>query len=474
MMGSSFPASPNQCEAHPTTRLLAIDDEPQILELVTAALENERVEVLTASSSERGLDLFFENRPRIVLTDLRMPGMSGMDILERIIAEDPGTEVILMTGHYSTDSAVEAIQKGACDYLTKPLAVEKLQAKVRQLLDQAGERRRALQLEHELIGAYQFEGIIGRSPAMLDLFSKIRRIAPHFRTVLVTGATGTGKELAARALHRSSPVAHKPFVVCNCSAIVDTLFESELFGYVRGAFTGANQDKAGLFEAANGGTAFLDEIGELPLAAQAKLLRVLQNQEVQRVGSPMPRKIDVRVIAATNRDLKSMVREKTFRDDLFYRLAMVEIRLPRVTDRKEDIPLLQRHFLDRFAQQYNKNVKGITRRAQRMLSGYSWPGNVREMENVIGSACMVAEGAAIDIEDLPEELRVSTVEAHEDGHSEELVSLEELERRHVLRVLEQMNGNKNRTAEVLGISRTTLYSLLAKIEAAGKEALAAK
>jgi transcriptional regulator with PAS, ATPase and Fis domain len=188
----------------------------------------------------------------------------------------------------------------------------------------------------------------------------------------------------------------------------------------------------------------------------------------------LPRKIDVRVIAATNRDLKSMVKEKTFRDDLFYRLAMVEIRLPRVTDRKEDIPLLQRHFLDRFAQQYNKNVKGITRRAQRMLSGYSWPGNVREMENVIGSACMVAEGAAIDIEDLPEELRVSTVEAHEDGQSEELVSLEELERRHVLRVLEQMNGNKNRTAEVLGISRTTLYSLLAKIEAAGKEALAAK
>jgi DNA-binding NtrC family response regulator len=366
-------------ETIPTIKLLAIDDEPQILELVTAALHGEGLQILTASDPESGLRLFFEHRPRIVITDLVMRGVDGMQILETIIAADPGTEVILMTGHYSTDSAVEAIQKGACDYLTKPLTIEKLQGRIRQLLDQAGERRRALQLEHELVGTYQLEGIIGRSPAMLDVFSKIRRVAPHFRSVLVTGATGTGKELAARALHRSSPVAHKPFVVCNCSAIVETLFESELFGYVRGAFTGANQDKAGLFEFADGGAVFLDEIGELPLAAQAKLLRVLQNQEVQRVGSPATRKIDVRVIAATNRNLKAMVADKTFRDDLYYRLAMVEVRLPRLVERKEDIPLLQRHFLERFSQQYNKKIAGITRRAQRILGAYSWPGNFREM-----------------------------------------------------------------------------------------------
>lgn len=451
--------------ANPLVTLLVIDDDPRILELVTAALEQEELRVLTAPGPAVGLELFLQERPHIVLTDLMMPGMSGMEVLERIMAADPAAEVIVMTAHYSTDSAVEAIQKGACDYMTKPVNLARLRERVKELLAEAARRRHALQLERELIETYQLEGIIGRSPLLLDVFAKIRRVAPHFRSALVTGPTGTGKELVARALHRFSPVSSKPFVVCNCSAIVETLFESELFGYVRGAFTGANQDKAGIFEFANSGIVFLDEIGELPLNAQAKLLRVLQNQEIQRVGSPVARKIDVRVVAATNRDLKAMVAEKTFRDDLYYRLATVEVKLPRLAERKEDLPLLQRYFLERFAGQYKKNIAGITRRAQSLMARYHWPGNVRELENTIGSACMVAEGSVIDIHDLPEDLREGSAQ----DASDDMVSLEMVERRHVLRVLERLDGNKNRAAEVLGVSRTTLYNILNKVAATQRE-----
>lgn len=440
--------------------LLAIDDEPHVLELISEALQQEGLEIITANEPEAGLKLFFERRPQVVITDFMMPKLNGMEVLQKIVAVDPGAEVILMTANYSTDLAVEAIQKGACDFVTKPLDLERLRSRVKQLLVDAEVRRRALQLDYELLANYEVEGMIGRSPLVLDVTAKLRRIAPHFRSVLLTGQTGTGKELAARALHRFSPGASKPFAVCNCSAIVDTLFESELFGYVRGAFTGANQDKIGLFEFANGGTVFLDEIGELPLGAQAKLLRVLQNQEVQRVGSPVPRKVEVRVVAATNRDLRAMVAEKRFRDDLYYRLAMVEVTLPRLADRKEDLPLLQRHFLERFAAQYNKDISGITRRGQALLARYHWPGNVRELENVIGSACMLAQGPAIDINDLPEHIRTGTAS---DPDDDDMVSLEAVEHRHVLRVLAAVDGNKNRAAEILGISRATLYNILAKI-----------
>ena len=443
-------------------KLLAIDDTRPNLELIAEAIAQDGLEILTACDAETGLELFLNSHPNIVLLDLVMPDVNGMELLERIIAADPGVDVILMTAHYSTDSAVQAIQKGACDYLTKPLDLAKLRSRISGLLAEAEKRRQVLQLDHALIDAYQFEGMIGRSPAMLDTFAKVRRVAPHFQTVLVTGATGTGKELVARALHRRSPNGAGPFAVCNCSALVETLMESELFGYVRGAFTGATQDKVGLFEYANGGTVFLDEIGEMPLSAQAKLLRVLQEKEVRRVGSPVSHTVDVRVIAATNRQLRAMVADKQFREDLYYRLAMVEISLPRLADRKEDLPLLQKRFVEKFAAQYGKRINGITRRAQLRMATYTWPGNVRELENVVGNAAMMTEGSTIDLGDLPEALR-----SHPEGtvgEDEILISMEQAQNRHLTRVLEQVGGNKVRAAEILGVSRTTLYEMLGRMK----------
>ncbi len=389
-----------------------------------------------------------------------MPGVRDWEMLDGLLAIDPGVEVILMTAHYSTESAVQAIQKGASDYLNKPIGVEKLRSRISSLLSEAESRRRTLEIDHELLDACQFEGIVGRSAVMLDVFAKIRRVAPHFQNVLVSGPTGTGKELVARALRKLSPSSNGPFAICNCSAIVETLLESELFGYVRGAFTGANRDKVGVFEFANQGVVFLDEIGELPLPAQGKLLRVLQNSEIQRIGSPAPRTVDVRVIAATNRNLRSLVAQGKFREDLFYRLSMVEVSLPRLIDRREDMPLLQRHFVEKFALKYNKPVTGITRRAQNRMALYNWPGNVRELENVIGNACMMVEGPVIDIQDLPEPVRsqwggMATPD-------ENLAPMHEMQRRHVLRVLDHVGGNKAQAAEILGISRATVYQLLSQ------------
>ncbi len=442
--------------------LLAIDDSAENLELVRAALEPMDVEVLTAVDPRVGFATFQKIRPRVVLLDLIMPHQSGIEILERIVTLDPVTDVILLTSHYSPESAVEAIQKGASDYWTKPLDVEKLRTRISGLLGDAARRRATLRLDRELLDAYQFEGLVGRSPLMLDVFARIRRIAAHFRTVLVTGATGTGKELVAQALHRRSPVSKGKFAVCNCSALVENLLESELFGYVRGAFTGALQDKPGLFEHADGGTIFLDEIGELSPSAQAKLLRVLQNRQVQRVGSVTPRSIDVRVVAATHRDLKAMVRSGQFREDLYYRLAIVEITLPSLASRREDLPLLQRHFVEKFAAEYGKPIFGLTRRAQTVMAAYQWPGNIRELENVIGNACMMAEGNLIDGSDLPENLRAPV--SLGTTSTEPLLSMEEMQKRHVLHVLEAVGGHKARAAEILGIGRATIYQMLSKMK----------
>lgn len=441
--------------------LLAIDDDPQTLELISDLLENEGLEISTATDAETGFELFLEQRPRVVLLDFVLPKVHGTELLERMIAADPAVNVILITGHYSTESAIEAIQKGACDYLTKPLDVRRLRERIASVLSEAELRRRTLLLDQELLKACQFEGIVSRSPLMLEVFAKIRRVAPHFKTILISGATGTGKELVARALHQLSPSQNDRFVPFNCSGLVESLAESELFGYVRGAFTGAAQDRAGLFESADRGTIFLDEVGELSAGAQAKLLRVLQDHQVRRVGATASRPIDVRVIAATNRDLKAMVRDGQFREDLYYRMAVVEIALPPLASRREDLPLLERFFVQKFSSEYKKVVAGLTRRAQSRLATYPWPGNVRELENVIGNACMMTEGKFIDINDLPEKLRGPLND--QTATDEAYLSLEEVQRRHVLRVLELVGGNKLRAANILGVGRATIYQLLARM-----------
>ena len=445
-------------ESHLVT-VAAIDDDQGSLDLIQAALKTQPVEVLVYTDPDIGLKAVLERRPQIVLLDLMMPGTNGLEVLDRIVEVAPETEVILITGQYSPESAVQAIRRGASDYITKPINLNLLRQRITKLVAEEQQRQAALQLDSELLKTYQFEGMIGRSPLMLQVFARIRRIAPHYRTALITGASGTGKELVASALHRLSPVANNRLAVCNCSAIVETLFESELFGHVRGAFTGAAQDKVGLFEFAQGGTVFLDEIGEISLEMQSKLLRVLENREIQRVGSPAVKKVDVRVIAATNRNLQELIAEKKFREDLYYRLSMVEIELPRLSDRREDLALLEPFFIEQFAEQYGKSFKGITPRAQIVLARYGWPGNIRELRSILGSACMMAEGEMIDVRDLPERIRTRAAETRNEDPNQ-MLPLAEMERRHVLRVLDQVGGNKVQAAKILGINRATVYRIV--------------
>ena len=454
----------------PSVKLVAIDDTPASLELVSEALQQEGLAIFTATDPEEGLDLIFQEHPQIVLLDLVMPKLSGLQVLERIVDFDPAIDVILMTAHYTTETAVEAIQKGASDYLNKPISVAGLRTRVEKLLADVRRRQRALQLDSELLETSRFEGMIGRSPLMWDLFARIRRVAPHYRSALITGPTGTGKDLVAKALHNLSPAASGRFVTCNCSAVVETLFESELFGYVKGAFTGAAGDKMGLMEFAHGGTLFLDEVGDMPLSTQAKLLRALQNQEVTRVGAVTPRKVDVRVIAATNRDVQDLIVRKQFREDLYYRLAMVELRTPALADRREDLPLLEKFLLDRFAAQFNKDIHGLTRRAQIVLARHCWPGNIRELENVLGHACMMAISNTIDVEDLPVSLRHSeravgaaVGNSHEiQQPGESAVSFDDHEKGLLADALERASGNQSEAARMLRISRDRLRYKMAK------------
>jgi two-component system response regulator HydG len=413
------------------------------------------------SDPEEALGLLRRGLCRVILVDTGINSTDEHAFLDQALQTDPGVRIIVVSRTHSLESALEAIRRGAADVMPKPVDRSRLKRALDDIAALYDQRRRVRVLEDALLKDLEFHGIVGKSPSMLEVFDFARKVARHYTNVLFVGPTGAGKEVVARALHQISPVSQQRLAVCNCSALVDTLLESQLFGHVRGAFTGATESRAGLFEYANGGTVFLDEIGETSLAMQAKLLRAIQNREIQRVGSPEVRQVNIRIIAATNRDLQTEVLEGRFRKDLYYRLSSIQIRIPSLAERLDDIPLLIHFFLKKYNRTYGKNLSGLTRRAQSLLLQHSWPGNVRELENVISSACLTTTGAFIDIHDLPEQFqhRSSMHEVMGDRDWRPL-QLETVCMQHIQRVVEMCRGNRVRAAEVLGISRTSVYRYL--------------
>ena len=436
-----------------------LDDDPAQLDMLSAIMEEMGYDAITTSEPEEALRLVQTGRCRLVLADVKKPGMNAYEFLDQALRSDPGIHVIVMTGEYTLESALEAIRRGATDFLPKPIDRVRLKRTLDEVATLYDQRRRVRALEEQLLKDLEFHGIVGKSPVMLDVFDFARKVARHYTNVLLTGATGTGKELVARAIHNISPVGQNKLAICNCSAMVDTLLESQLFGHVRGSFTGATDTRQGLFEYANNGTVFLDEIGETSLAMQAKLLRVIQNREIQRVGSPEVRQVNVRLIAATNRDLRAEVLAGRFREDLFYRLSSIQIRVPSLTERLEDIPLLVQYFLKKYNDVYGKKISGLTRRAQTVLLQHAWPGNVRELENVIATGAITATGDFIDLADLPEHLQHRNPPGLE-GDAWRPLALDDVRKLHIQRVLEVCQGNRLRAAQVLGIGRTSLYRYL--------------
>jgi DNA-binding NtrC family response regulator len=453
--------------------LIVIDDEPGILEVVGRYAARAGFEVIACAGGREGIAKIQSTHADLVMVDLRMPDVGGLEVLRAIRESSPNCQAVLMTGYASVDTAVEAVKLGAMDYLSKPLDFTRLQQMFADVRDEIDRRRSVLSMERDLAKRLEFCGMIGRGPLMQDLFALIRRLAPHVRTALISGETGTGKELVARALHRTGPRRDRRFVTVNCSAVVESLFESELFGHVRGAFTGATDNKPGLFEAADGGTLFLDEIGELPPSVQAKLLRVLELGEVHRVGSLEPRRVNVHVIAATNRDLRAEVAAGRFRSDLYYRLNIVEVKLPPLRDRREDIPYLTAAFVRDAAERLGKPLAGLTPGAERLLAAAAWEGNVRELRNTIERASILADGAFITERELQVNMPVDPVRpvvAHaalasmaslHDGDS-----LASVEREHIQRALAKAGGNKKAAAQMLGLSRRALYRRLERLDLA--------
>ena len=384
--------------------IVAIDDDPAILRFYETTLGSMGVRLESSTDPRETLELIAAQDPSLVILDLTMPGIDGMELLHRIKSRDPQTRVVMISGNYTIDTAVKAIQEGAIDYVCKPVSVEKVRELVARVRSRVDQEARATALERELVEVCNLEGIIGRSPGMLEVFDLIRRVAPHFRTALITGETGSGKEIVARALHNLSSGKNQRFTVFKCGALADDVVDNQLSGHRGGASAGAVADEAGLFEWASGGTVFLDEVGELNAAAQSKLLQVLEKGEAQELGLPQTQQVNVRVVASTSRDLQVETQSGRFRPDLWYRLSTVQIHLPALRERMDDILLLARHFLARFSPQYGKDVRRMSRGAEAALLAYSWPGNVHELENIIGRACMLTTSHILDCGDLPAEV----------------------------------------------------------------------
>ena len=449
---------------HRRPRLLVVDDEPSILALIQRFAERENFEVITHVGGRALLAELETLKPDVALLDRHMPEVGGLDLLRTIREVEPECQVILMTGDATVESAIEAVKLGALDYLRKPIDFARLGELLNGVRFGIERRQRLMAADSELASRIEFFGMIGRDPSMQELFDLIRRFAPHARTALVSGETGTGKELVARALHKLGPRRDRKFIAFNCSAVVETLFESELFGHNRGAFTGALEAKAGLFESADGGTLFLDEVGELPLPVQAKLLRVIEYGEVQRVGTTESKRVDVRIIAATNRNLTNAVAAGTFRRDLYYRLNVVEIQLPPLRDRRDDIPYLTAAFIKEFAARFDKRLAGVSPGAERLLHNAPWPGNVRELRNVIERACMLSDGRILHERELIAVLggavrRPAPAAATLPARDEQEDS-PELDRQTVEHALQQVGGNRSAAARILRISRRALYRRL--------------
>lgn len=447
-------------------RILIVDDSVSTLKVLERNLASQGYVVFTASNVPKAIELLESSPVELVVTDLRMPKVGGLDLIRHVRNNLRDTGVIMITGFASIDTAVSAIREGAEDYLPKPFTDEELLAAVRGALEKVHLRRTANVGAVE--GAQPPQGMIGNSPVMQRVYDLIARAATADATVLISGESGTGKELVARAIHYGGARASAPFVPVNCAGIPEGLVESELFGHVKGAFTSATTNRAGLFAAADGGTVFLDEIGELVPATQAKLLRVLQEQEVQMVGADRPRKVDVRIIAATNKDLAALVTRGAFREDLFYRIHVVTVDLPPLRDRGDDVIQLAQYFLGRFSGQAGRPAPRLSDRIIQALHEYSWPGNVRELQNLLQRLTILTDGDELDASNLPAVMRFTV--PRERGLNR---TLADVEREHIEAVLASVNGNKTRAAEILGIDRKTLREVLKRfgisLEAAGKE-----
>lgn len=435
-------------------RILIVDDAVDTLEVLQRNLASQGYVVFTAQNVPEALRLLEDSKVDLVITDLKMPGASGLDLVRYVRENLADTEVMMITGYATVEGAVQAVKQGAEEYLSKPFTDEELFLAVRKALDKL-RMRRAAQVPEDISSPH---GIIGSSKVMREVFSAIHKAASTQATVLITGESGTGKELVARAIHYSSPRASPPFVPINCGAIPHELLESELFGYVKGAFTGAATTRAGFFQTADGGTIFLDEISETSPAMQVKLLRVLQDKEIFMLGSRKSEKVDVRIIAATNKDLQALVKKQNFREDLYYRLNVITIDLPPLRERDDDILLMLRHFTEKFAEELGKPTPGFSDEALEVLKNYYWPGNVRELENVTQRLVVMVEQDTIDVKDLPALMRFSP---KAQGFER---TLAEVEAEHIRNVLASVNGNKTKAAEILQIDRKTLREKLKRIE----------
>ena len=440
--------------------ILVVDDEPVQREMIGGFLKKQGFEVIAADSAERALELFRHDPFDLVLTDQKMAQMSGLELLQAVHAINPETPVILITAFGTIEAAVAALKQGAIDYLTKPLHLDELLHRIQQVSDRHRIINENRELREALQERHRIEGIIGESGPMLEVLSMVRRVAPSEATVLIRGESGTGKELIAKAIHFASPRARGPLVKVNCAALPEALLESELFGHEKGAFTGAVASRQGRFELANGGTIFLDEIGDLPLHLQAKLLRVLQEREYEKVGSSRPVKVNVRILAASHRSLEDLIKAEQLREDLYYRLNVVTILIPPLRDRRSDIALLIDHFLRRFAEKNGKTIRGLTPEGRDILLRYDYPGNVRELENIIERAVVLTRDDLVGSGDLP--LTVQEPEIpHDRGEANLTVAVEALERRMITDALARSNGVQTRAAELLGISERGLrYKLI--------------